>query len=211
MWSRSRDESARAGRGCRRGDAAPDPSARAESTDPPAPMGADQRVRRVVVVAASAAAALMVAVVLLIALLGPRNGGAQNSSAQNGSAQNGSGEAGGAAAAPRLSPAPVLLSAGEVQGVHDALHDIDARCVPGRAGASGLERDAEVILDFARRYPDARFPIDDETGRTLSLLMTAREGLRGCSPATAARIDAAVPPQYRLRPTQYLLRPITPP
>lgn len=157
-------------------------------------------------VAASAAAALMVAVVLLIALLGPRNGGAQN-----GSAQNGGGEAGGVAAAPRLFPAPLLLSAGEVQGVHDALHDIDARCVPGRAGASGLERDAEVILDFARRYPDARFPIDDETGRTLSLLMTAREGLRGCSPATAARIDAAVPPQYRLRPTQYLLRPITPP
>lgn len=105
------------------GEAAPDPSARPEGADPPAPTEADQRVGRVVVVAASAVAALMVAAVLLIAVLGPHNGG---------------GQAGATAAAPSSTPAPVFLSAGEVQGVHDALHDIDARCAPGRAVPGGV-------------------------------------------------------------------------
>lgn len=133
---------------------------------------------------AAVAAALTVVAAVLIAALGPRDSAGQPSSAL----------------APNSRAAAVVVTASDVQRVHEALHDIDARCSLGRPGGGDLEHDAGVILDFAQRYPDARFPIDDETGRTLSLLMTAREGLDGCAPAVAARIDAALPPQYRRRP-----------
>ncbi len=171
-------------------DVASDPSAGTDRacTEPVcrAAVGApDQRVSRGVLVVACAAAVLLVAGVVLIAVLGPHD--------SVGPAVT--------AAAPSPTATPLLLSAVEVQGVHDALHDIDTRCQPGRNGGNPLEHDADVILVFAQRYPDVRFPIDDETGRTLSLLLTARQGLQGCAPATAARIDAALPPIYRLRPT----------
>ncbi len=167
-------------------DEAPsDPGARTESVGRATTSAPDQRVPREVLVVACAAAALIVAAAVLIAVLGPHY----------------SGGPAGTAAAPSSTATPLMLSAAEVQGVHDVLHDIDARCQPRRPGGNALERDAEMILGFAQRYPDARFPIDDETGRTLSLLLTARRGLQVCAPAAAARIDRALPPNYRLRRT----------
>ena len=99
------------------------------------------------------------------------------------------------------------------QPVHDALHDIAARCptetgpTPGtiRAGdltADDLRRltqDAALIVAFARRHPHAQFPIDDEQGTTLSLLMVTREALAPCAPAAAASADELLPAEYRTR------------
>lgn len=145
---------------------------------------ADAPVPRQVVLGACAAAALLVVGVVLVAILSPRTGEDPAPTAASGP-----------------TAAPVLLPAAEVQDVHDALHDIDSRCQPGRVGGNEVDRDADVILGFAQRYPDAIFPVDDETGRTLSLLLTARQGLQICADATADRIDRALPPRYRLRPT----------
>ncbi|MEU0680133.1 MULTISPECIES: hypothetical protein [Streptomyces] len=85
--------------------------------------------------------------------------------------------------------------------VHDALHTIDARCRAkgGDVEQAALTRDVDTIIDFSRRYPDARFPIDDETGRTLSLLLVTRQSLRDCAPALAARVDRALPSDFRDR------------
>lgn len=139
---------------------------------------------RPVLVGAFLAATLLVVGVVLVAVLGPRVD-----------------ERTALASAPGPAASPVAVPAADVQGVHDALHDIDARCRPGRAGGNEIERDADVILRFAERYPDATFPIDDETGRTASLLTTARQGVQVCATATADRIDRVLPPRYRLRPT----------
>ncbi|MFF4728744.1 hypothetical protein ACFY3M_25990 [Streptomyces mirabilis] len=50
---------------------------------------------------------------------------------------------------------------------------------------------------LSRRYPDARFPIDDETGTTLSLLLVTRQSMRDCAPALAVHVDRALPSDYR--------------
>lgn len=87
----------------------------------------------------------------------------------------------------------------EVQRVHDVLHDLDRWCKPG-AGAGArrqLERDAGVIVSFAGRFPNSRFPIHDEFGTPLSLLLVARNELRVCSPAAAAIADRALPSKIR--------------
>ena len=89
----------------------------------------------------------------------------------------------------------------EVQRVHDALHDISDRCPRNTQAGAGeqrqVDRDIDVILGFAERYPNAEFPIDDETGRTLSLLLATHDDLRTCAPAAAARVDRALPTQYQ--------------
>lgn len=89
--------------------------------------------------------------------------------------------------------------AAEVQQVHDALHDFDTWCTAqiGARGRRQLDGDVDVILAFARRNPDVRFPIDDETGSTLSLLLVARHALRTCHPAAAARVDQVLPQDVR--------------
>lgn len=69
---------------------------------------------------------------------------------------------------------------------------------------SRLDRDVDAVLAFAQRYPEATFPIDDETGRSLTLLFTTRQALRTCAPAAAARVDRAMPQQYRTRPQSYV-------
>ena len=88
-----------------------------------------------------------------------------------------------------------LLTAAQTADVHDALHDLDARCTrastPGATQA--IAHDTDVIVAFSERYPDAVFPIDDETGRTLSLLLVARQSLRRCAPYLVSRIDALLP------------------
>lgn len=53
------------------------------------------------------------------------------------------------------------------------------------------------MLDFARRYPSVSFPIDDETGTTVSLLAVVRDEVRTCAPSLAGAVDAALPKPYR--------------
>lgn len=103
--------------------------------------------------------------------------------------------------APAASEALVTAPAQRVQQVHDAMHVIAARCEPGVAAGPEAERDlnrsTEVILTFARDFPDARLQIDDESGRTLTLLLGVRDDLLRCAPAVAGRMDPAIPPQFR--------------
>jgi hypothetical protein len=87
----------------------------------------------------------------------------------------------------------------EIERLHDALHDLGDQCEPVRSDRSkpSIDRDVATILAFARRYPEGRFPIDDETGSVLSLLLVARDTLRPCEPAAAARVNRALPSEFR--------------
>ncbi|MFF6829845.1 hypothetical protein [Streptomyces longwoodensis] len=104
-----------------------------------------------------------------------------------------------ATARPSATAAAVTPPGTQVRPVHEALHGIDAICrtKSGRVKQASLARAADTVIDFSRRYPNARFPIDDETGTTLSLLLVTRQGLRDCAPALAARVDRALPPDFR--------------
>ena len=98
----------------------------------------------------------------------------------------------------------------EVNRIHAALHDIGARCGPAAADPATLQQlaaDVEVIVSFAQRYPDALFTIDDETGRSLSLLLVARDETAICAPVASQRADSALPAQFRAPISQ----PGTPP
>lgn len=104
--------------------------------------------------------------------------------------------------APKPTPvqaAQTTLTQVEVQPVHDALHDIAARCRPGTAADDPrrVAHDAAVFMSFALRYPRAEFSIDDERGTTLSLLLVARQALTDCAPGAAAQIDRLLPTEYR--------------
>jgi len=83
--------------------------------------------------------------------------------------------------------------------VHRALHDIGEKC---SASAEDVKRpdvgsSVRVILGFARKYPEGRFPIDDETGSALSLLLVTKDELDTCSPRHAARVARELPPDLR--------------
>ncbi|MFE1310495.1 hypothetical protein [Streptomyces sp. NPDC058755] len=134
-------------------------------------------------------ATVVVAVGLGAAALAMRQGSSRSAGSASGAA--------GATASPAVPPAA------DVRPVHEALHDIDARCKPeaDREARVRLRADADVIVAFARRYPNAAFPVDDETGRTLSLLLVARQSLRGCDATATARVDGALPDQFRGEPT----------
>jgi hypothetical protein len=90
----------------------------------------------------------------------------------------------------------------EVGRIHAALHTIGRLCThPADArNAPTLEQQAQTLLVFARRYPDSTFRIDDETGRTTSLLLVGREALRRCAPPLAHRLDDALPTSLRSMP-----------
>jgi hypothetical protein len=96
-------------------------------------------------------------------------------------------------------PPPSAASAAEIQRLHRALHDLGKQCQEpeGKRSQPSINRDVDIILAFAKRYPEGRFPIDDETGSALSLLLVARNELRPCAPAAAARVDSALPPEFR--------------
>ncbi len=137
-------------------------------------------------VAATAGGVLAAAIVLAVslALLGPPGGGRDRST-------------------PAATASYTIPPAVEVQQIHDTLDDIANRCTPN-AGADAqahLNGDVDVILAFARRYPNAEFPIEDETGHTLSLLVATRDDLSHCASAAAARVNAALPPQFRQPPS----------
>lgn len=106
----------------------------------------------------------------------------------------------GAVLGPRLGETTAQPAGAEVDDVHAILHRLERTC--GRSGRSPaarrqLDRDVGSILAFARAYPEARFQIDDETGRTLSLLLVGREATRRCAPQASARLDAALPGRFQ--------------
>lgn len=134
------------------------------------------------------AAALALGTAVLIVALAPRDTGDNTGTGSTATPTSGS------AANP---------PAGDVRHVHDALHDIDTQCQNPASATAGarLAHDTDIILTFAQRYPDATFPIDDETGRTLSLLLVARKALSTCAPTEASRVNQSLPPRYRDDPT----------
>ena len=85
-----------------------------------------------------------------------------------------------------------------VRPVHQALHTLGKVCTedadPVQATAVGPAVD--VILRFARRNPDVRFPIHDEVGTTPSLLFVARDSVRQCAPRFIGRIERLIPLEY---------------
>lgn len=87
----------------------------------------------------------------------------------------------------------------EIERLHAALHDLGRQCdrPASQRSKRSVENDVTVILTFVQRYPEGTFTIDDETGRPLSLLFTARDTLRGCAPAEAAKVDRALPAEFR--------------
>lgn len=89
----------------------------------------------------------------------------------------------------------------QVDVVHAALHTIGSRCAqrtnPGGRAQDELAKNVDTIVLFARRYPNSRFPIDDESGTALSLLFATRDELRVCSPRQAARINQVMPAEFR--------------
>lgn len=97
------------------------------------------------------------------------------------------------------SPEPTSRApAAAVRRMHGALHDLGTQCGPSaRADLAAVDRDVSTILDFARRYPEGRFAVDDETGSVLSLLLVARDAVRTCSPSAARRVDGALPLNLR--------------
>lgn len=104
------------------------------------------------------------------------------------------------ATASRPDPEPVSNApAVEITRVHNALHRIGAQCreAPVAGRQARIDRAVEEVLSFVRRYPEGRFPIDDETGTPLSLLLVVRDELRGCAPDSAARVNRALPPRFR--------------
>lgn len=90
-------------------------------------------------------------------------------------------------------PAP----AAAVEPIHRALHTLGRVCGPGAVAdqASRARRPVTVILDFARRYPNVRFPVHDETGTTVSLLFVARNEVQTCAPALTPRVERLIPPE----------------
>jgi hypothetical protein len=88
---------------------------------------------------------------------------------------------------------------GEVREVHRALHGLGDRCAQPESTRSqpAVGRHVAVMLDFARRHPDAQFEIDDENGTSLSLLLVLQDELRECAPALLPGVLDLLPPDLR--------------
>lgn len=93
--------------------------------------------------------------------------------------------------------------AADVARIRTALHDMGARCHPGidTATKHRIDGDVDQLITFARRYPNARFSIDDETGSSVDLLLIAATEMRTCAPAAAARANLELPAQLRPQST----------
>ena len=88
--------------------------------------------------------------------------------------------------------------AAAVKPVHRALHTLGRLCRRGAVDAKATQarRPVMVILAFARQYPNVTFPLDDETGTTLSLLFVARNEVTSCAPALTALVERLIPPEF---------------
>ena len=96
-----------------------------------------------------------------------------------------------------FSPVPVP----EIEAVHGALHGLGTACAeaptPAGDAHARIDRHVAVLLEFARRYPQARFPIDDESGTSLSLLLVVRQELEDCDPVHLPEVERLLPPRFR--------------
>ena len=100
------------------------------------------------------------------------------------------------------SPETASVPASRVARIHAALHEMGKLCTQN-AGAVARHRiglDVDRLISFARQFPDARFTIDEEDGRSLNLLLIAREEMQNCAPAAAVRANRALPSAYRSAP-----------
>lgn len=110
----------------------------------------------------------------------------------------------GAAGRVGSSPPPEPVSKASPQAVnllHQALHGLAKECQkPERTRSSPrINWDVDIVLGFARRYPEGRFGIDDETGNALSLLLATHDDFRTCAPEAAGRLNRALPADLRDR------------
>jgi hypothetical protein len=98
------------------------------------------------------------------------------------------------AASPTMSAAPVRA----VRMVHHTLHALNQTCQPHtKHRLRRATREGRTILRFAKRYPAARFPIHDETGTAVELLMVTREALRTCAPTLVPTINTELPRRFQ--------------
>ncbi|MGI8528718.1 MAG: hypothetical protein ACR2KO_04495 [Geodermatophilaceae bacterium] len=85
----------------------------------------------------------------------------------------------------------------DAQRVHRELHAVGRVCPPDGGDRTARVRPrVEAILE-SRRYPNVSFPIDDETGTTVRLLILTRFSLRTCAPELADRVNHALPSRYQ--------------
>jgi hypothetical protein len=66
-----------------------------------------------------------------------------------------------------------------------------------RSASRLVLRALRAIKRFVADHPNARFPIDDETGSTLSLLFVFRDELLTCAPSLVEGIASLIPGRYR--------------
>lgn len=106
---------------------------------------------------------------------------------------------GGSQVTPYTLPTPTAsLDPSQVEPAHRALHDLGRACRrPPDRDPERVLRSLDTIERFARLNRDARFPIDDEVGTTLSLLVVVRNELASCAPGLLSRVDALIPSEYR--------------
>lgn len=91
-------------------------------------------------------------------------------------------------------------TAAEVRRIHAALHAVGATCARGRLDARDRRRlvvAARLFARFAGTYPRVAFRVDGEDAGAISLLLVAREAVRGCWPPAAAIVDRALPAKLR--------------
>ena len=80
----------------------------------------------------------------------------------------------------------------QVGVAHRALHDIGTQCESISPATGPIRDDVARIITFANRYPDGRFPIDDETANARSLLLVTKYAVDRCAPQEIASIEVAL-------------------
>ena len=81
----------------------------------------------------------------------------------------------------------------EIDVAHSALHAIGDQCRESDPDRAVIATSVEAIIDFARRYPEGRFAIDDETATATTLLVVTRDAVIDCAPWEVPAIDAEIP------------------
>lgn len=82
--------------------------------------------------------------------------------------------------------------ASQVERAHEALHAIGDQCRGSAPDQAAVTTDVATIIDFAQRFPDGRFPIDDETATSASLLRVTRNAIDDCAPSAVTELDRAL-------------------
>ena len=93
---------------------------------------------------------------------------------------------------PRSSAAPE-----DVQVAHDALHEIGEQCLEADPDRDAIGASVDSILEFSRRFPTGRFPIDDETATATTLLVVTRDAVEKCAAWAVPEVEAELPADLR--------------